>query len=220
LNFSATIRTIGRHWLVLVLGLTVVAGGWVLLARKVKPRYKADASVVLLPPTYPLPAGRTPSHFDNPLLLYDARITTVANMTVNSVTDAQTADRLAKAGATGSYSVAAGLGAGAAQVDIETSAPSRAVAMSTILAVEQAISDDLATRQAARTGVAFVPITSRAIAPPNVTTDTKNRSRLLAASAAAGVIAIVMLTFAVEGIGERRRESALARELGYAEAAW
>ncbi|MBL7521998.1 hypothetical protein I6A84_28945, partial [Frankia sp. CNm7] len=97
-----------RHWRVVLPGLivTVVLCGVGLKA--IPPAYQAEATMVMLPssaPPAPTNLNAPPPERTNPYLSFNASLRVAADVLGRSVSDQETAQALAKKGATAAYSV-------------------------------------------------------------------------------------------------------------------
>lgn len=194
-----------RRWPIVLLGLFLSLGltAWVFM--RAAPVYQSTAQALLLPPSVlvPLPSGEQEVR-SNPYLELTYSVSATADVMATVLMAREMKDRLVAEGATGEYIIAP-LSPGSAVLLIDARDEAPAVATGTATAVLDALTTELQERQV-RAGAApsrFVTI-SIVEAPTPAQQQLGSRLRTAGATFLLGVIATVLVAFAVDALRRRR----------------
>ena len=203
------VKVIGRHWLLLVLALALVAGVGGGLAVNLPPTYSAKATVLLLPPTaggayQPLPQASPqtavlPPRVYNPYLSFDSSLYVLASVVAQDLTSDDMKKRIKSEGAHAKYEMTANGNEPSVTV-IATDQDPRQVLI-TMDAVVNHVSADLTNRQRP-TGIPEQNwVTASPLDLPVSAQETSTKLKIIGGVVGLGLLGAISLDFVAESFG-------------------
>jgi hypothetical protein len=193
MDLWTAMRTIGRHWLVLLLGLTLTGAAVTGLAMRVEQRYSATGTVIVV-----APGGRT-----NPIDVYSSSSSLAATVaTTLGSDDASKADVQAEGG-TSEYTLV--IDPSLPIITITTTSANPQTAVRSFGLVSQQMNRLLAEQQRAFASPPSTRLQVLAVTTPTSAKVTTYRLVVLGIAGALGVLLVISFTFIAESARERRQ---------------
>lgn len=199
MDLAELLRAAGRRWYVLIAGLILVVGLVMVTLRFVPITYDARSSILLLPPSSSIEKGGNP-------FLNLGGLDLVAGVLGKSLTDSETAKRIAPPGSKAAYTVAKDPSVSGSVLEVVASNTSPDAAFTTLNAVLNLATEKLNQLQDAagaseQTHVRLMVITNNTEAEPIIA----SLARTLIVVIAAGLSATLLLAISIDSMVRRRR---------------
>lgn len=193
------LRSLGRRWYFVLLGLALTAGLCVAVLRVVPVSYNSEASVVLLPPkTSTEPNG-------NPFL-YLGGLSQAVDVLTRTISSDETAKPLLKSNSGAKFTIAADVTTTGPIILITSSAPTAAGAQAMTSSVLEAvptaldsIQSELAVKPQSKISVMTIAVDAKG------KLDAKTRTQAVIGVGAVGAVLTILLTGLVDGLLRSRR---------------
>ncbi|WP_394768412.1 hypothetical protein [Lacisediminihabitans sp.] len=193
------VRSLGRRWYFVLLGLALTAGLCVAALRVVPVSYNSEASIVLLPPkTSTEPNG-------NPFL-YLGGLSQAVDVLTRTISSDETAKPLLKANPGAKFTIAADVTTTGPIILITSNAPTAAGAQAMTSSVLEAvptaldsIQSELAVKPQSKISVMTIAVDAKG------KLDAKTRTQAVIGIGAVGIVLTILLTGLVDGLMRSRR---------------
>jgi hypothetical protein len=217
---GGTFSILHRRWYFTAVGFVVIMGAVGVVVKGSQPVYRADSTLLVLPPHLPtnpaIPLDQQGTQ--NPLLSYDSSVNSTTQATTIALSDPDRAAALVRSGATGHYEITNWeeedspidtVPSPTPVVLISTSASTPEAAIKTAQQVDSAFAETMDALQTALGAPENTHITVQTVTPPEPFFTKTSRVRVLAALASIGlgglVVAVVLADRALESLGARKR---------------
>jgi len=193
MDLWTAMRTVGRHWLVLLLALAVTGAVISVLAMRVEQRYSATGTVVVISP-----GGR-----NNPIDIYSSSSSLAASIASTLGSDDASKAEVQAKGGTSDYTVATD--PSLPVMTITTTSANAHTAIRSVGLVSQVMNQLLAQRQTEFGTPRAIQLQVLSVTAPTSAKVTTYKLTVLGIAGALGVLVAISLTFIAESASERRR---------------
>jgi hypothetical protein len=200
MDLWTALRTVGRHWRVLLLGLAVTGVVLVVLAVRVEQRYSATGTVIVISP-----GGRT-----NPLDVYSSSSSLAASVATTLGNDDASKAAVLAQGGTSDYTLVTD--PSLPIITLTTTSADRGTAVRSFSLVLQLMNRLLADRQREFATPQATDLQVLSVTSPATAKVTTYKLVVLGIAGALGTLATISFTFIAESATDRRRGRAQAQE--------
>lgn len=193
MDLWTALRTIGRHWLVLLLGLVVTGAVLLVLDARVEQRYSATGTVVVI----------TPGGHTNPIDIYSSSSSLAASVATTLGSDDASKATVANEGGTSDYTLVPD--PSLPVITITTTSANPDTAVRSFGLVSQLMNRLLADRQRTFSSPPGSTLKVLSVTTPATAKVTSYKLTVLAIAGVLGALVAIGLTFIADSTGERRR---------------